>query len=169
MNRTIYLAGGCFWGCQKYFDLLDGVTETEVGYANGPTANPSYQDVCADAGHAETVRVAYDPDRLPLRALLEAYFKVIDPVSVNRQGHDVGSQYRTGIYYVDPGDRPVIEEAWRAEQARHAQPLAVEKLPLVNFYAAEDYHQDYLEKNPRGYCHLPAALFKLAREAKPQN
>ncbi len=92
-----------------------------------------------------------------------------DPVSVNRQGHDVGSQYRTGIYYVDPGDRPVIEEAWRAEQARHAQPLAVEKLPLVNFYAAEDYHQDYLEKNPRGYCHLPAALFKLAREAKPQN
>ena len=141
--KEIYLAGGC---------------------------NPTYKEVCTDkTRYAETVRVVYDPGKVGLRFLLEMYFKAVDPVSVNRQGHDVGSQYRTGIYYVDPGDRPVIEEAWRAEQARHAQPLAVEKLPLVNFYAAEDYHQDYLAKNPRGYCHLPAALFKLAREATPQN
>ena len=168
--KEIYLAGGCFWGTEHYFKMIAGVVDTEVGYANGITANPTYKEVCTDKTRfAETVRVVYDPGKVGLRFLLEMYFKTVDPVSVNRQGHDVGSQYRTGIYYVDPGDRPVIEEAWRAEQARHAQPLAVEKLPLVNFYAAEDYHQDYLEKNPRGYCHLPAALFKLAREATPQN
>ena len=167
--KEIYLAGGCFWGTEHYFKMIAGVVDTEVGYANGVTANPTYKEVCTDkTRYAETVRVVYDPGKVGLRFLLEMYFKAVDPVSVNRQGHDVGSQYRTGIYYVDPGDRPVIEEAWRAEQARHAQPLAVEKLPLVNFYAAEDYHQDYLEKTPRGYCHLPAALFKLAREAKPQ-
>ena len=154
--KEIYLAGGCFWGTEHYFKMIAGVVDTEVGYANGITANPMYKEVCTDkTRYAETVRVVYDPGKVGLRFLLEMYFKAVDPVSVNRQGHDVGSQYRTGIYYVDPGDRPVIE--------------AVEKLPLVNFYAAEDYHQDYLEKNPRGYCHLPAALFKLAREAKPQN
>ena len=168
--KEIYLAGGCFWGTEHYFKMIAGVVDTEVGCANGVTANPTYKEVCTDKTRfAETVRVVYDPGKVGLRFLLEMYFKAVDPVSVNRQGHDVGSQYRTGIYYVDPGDRPVIEEAWRAEQARHAQPLAVEKLPLVNFYAAEEYHQDYLEKNPRGYCHLPAALFKLAREATPQN
>jgi len=168
-TKEIYLAGGCFWGTEHYFKMIPGVVDTEVGYANGVTANPTYKEVCSDKTRfAETVRVVYDPGKVGLRFLLEMYFKAVDPVSVNRQGHDVGSQYRTGIYYVDKGDIPVIDEAWRAEQARHAQPLAVEKLPLVNFYAAEEYHQDYLEKNPRGYCHLPAALFKLAREAKPQ-
>jgi len=167
--KEIYLAGGCFWGTEHYFKMIAGVVDTEVGYANGVTANPTYKEVCSDKTRfAETVRVVYDPAKVGLRFLLEMYFKAVDPVSVNRQGHDVGSQYRTGIYYVDKDDIPVIDEAWRAEQARHAQPLAVEKLPLVNFYAAEEYHQDYLEKNPRSYCHLPAALFKLAREAKPQ-
>ena len=169
-TKEIYLAGGCFWGTEHYFKMIAGVVDTEVGYANGVTANPTYREVCTDKTRfAETVRVVYDPGKVGLRFLLDMYFKAVDPVSVNRQGHDVGSQYRTGIYYVDKGDLPVIEEAWRAELARHAQPLAVEKLPLVNFYAAEDYHQDYLEKTPRGYCHLPAALFKFAREAKPQN
>ena len=153
-NSTIYLAGGCFWGCQKYFDLMTGVTETEVGYANGPTANPSYQDVCADAGHAETVRVAYDPEQLPLRALLEAYFRVIDPVSVNKQGGDEGIQYRTGIYYVDEADLSVIRAALDELAKGYDRPLAVECLPLQNFYPAEEYHQKYLEKNPNGYCHI---------------
>ena len=154
MFKTIYLAGGCFWGCQKYFDLLSGVTSTEVGYANGPTANPSYQDVCADSGHAEAVRVEYDPGFLPLRALLEAYFKVIDPVSVNKQGGDEGIQYRTGIYYVDEADLPTIRAALDDLAKGYDQPLAVECLPLQNFYPAEEYHQKYLEKNPNGYCHI---------------
>ena len=154
MNKTIYLAGGCFWGCQKYFDLMDGVVETEVGYANGPTANPSYEEVKHHAGHAETVRIVYDPQTLPLRRLLEDYFKVIDPTSVNKQGGDEGIQYRTGIYYVDEGDLPVIREALGALAEKYDRPLAIECKPLENFYSAEEYHQKYLEKNPNGYCHI---------------
>ena len=153
-RQIIYLAGGCFWGCQKYFDLMDGVRETEVGYANGPTANPSYEEVKHHAGHAETVRIDYDPDVLPLRALLEAYFQVIDPTSVNKQGGDEGVQYRTGIYYVNEADLPVIETALTALAARYEKPLAIECKPLECFYPAEEYHQKYLEKNPNGYCHI---------------
>lgn len=152
--KTIYLAGGCFWGCQKYFDRMDGVLETEVGYANGPTADPTYEEVKHGAGHAETVRVAYDPDRLPLQALLEAYFRVIDPTSVNRQGGDAGVQYRTGIYTVDEADLPVARAALDALAKRFDRPLAVELMPLESFYPAEEYHQKYLEKNPGGYCHI---------------
>lgn len=155
MNRkTIYLAGGCFWGCQKYFDLMPGVLETEVGYANGPTANPSYEEVKAHAGHAETVRVDYDADALPLERLLNAYFAVIDPTSVNKQGGDVGVQYRTGIYTVDGADDPVVAAALTALAAKYDKPLAVEHKPLENFYSAEEYHQKYLEKNLNGYCHI---------------
>ena len=153
-DRTIYLAGGCFWGCQKYFDLMPGVLETEVGYANGPTANPSYEEVKRHSGHAEMVRVRYDPDVLPLWRLLEDFFKVIDPTAVNRQGGDVGIQYRTGIYTVDDGDDAVIREALAALAARYDVPLAIEFRPLENFYSAEEYHQKYLEKNPGGYCHI---------------
>ena len=153
-QRTIYLAGGCFWGCQKYFDLIPGVLETEVGYANGPTANPSYEEVKAHAGHAETVRVVYDPEKLPLGKLLEAYFRVIDPTSVNKQGEDEGIQYRTGIYRVDDSDAPIIDGALRALAQRYDAPLAVENKPLESFYSAEEYHQKYLEKNPGGYCHI---------------
>ena len=153
-NSTIYLAGGCFWGCQKYFDLLPGVVETEVGYANGPTANPSYEEVKRHSGHAETVRVVYDPDALPLPALLDAYFRIIDPTAVNRQGGDVGVQYRTGIYYADTGDLPVIEARLENLARQYDRPLAVEVRPLENFYSAEEYHQKYLDKNPGGYCHI---------------
>ena len=152
--KTIYLAGGCFWGCQKYFDLMDGVKETEVGYANGPTANPTYEQVKSHAGHAETVRVRYDPNVLPLRELLEKYFLVIDPTAVNHQGEDFGVQYRTGIYFVDPEDEPVARKALINLAGQYAQPLAVELLPLENFYPAEEYHQKYLEKHPDGYCHI---------------
>jgi len=168
-RKEIYLAGGCFWGTEHYFKMIEGVVETEVGYANGKTGRPTYKEVCTDStGFAEAVRVVYDPQKVGLRFLLEMYFKAIDPVSVNKQGNDVGSQYRTGIYYADAKDLPVVEEACRAEQAKLAKPMAVERLPLVNFYPAEDYHQDYLDKNPRGYCHLPASLFKTARETKPK-
>ena len=162
--KTIYLAGGCFWGTQKFFDQFDGVAETEVGYANGPTANPSYQQVKAHAGHAETVRVRYDADALPLEKLLEAYFAVIDPVSVNRQGEDEGIQYRTGIYYVNEADVPVIRAALDALAAQYDKSLAIEFKPLENFYSAEEYHQKYLEKNPGGYCHIPQSMFGLKQQ-----
>ena len=153
-QKTIYLAGGCFWGCQKYFDMIKGVVETEVGYANGPIENPSYEQVKAHAGHAETVRIVYDTDVLPLQALLDAYFRVIDPTSLNKQGEDEGVQYRTGIYYTDAADRPVIDEALEKLAAGYDKPIRVENKPLENFYSAEEYHQKYLVKNPNGYCHI---------------
>lgn len=159
--KTIYLAGGCFWGTQKFFDQFPGVMETEVGYANGPTENPSYQDVCRSSGHAETVRVVYDEAIISLTELLDRYFMVIDPLSVNRQGGDAGIQYRTGIYYDEPSQRPEIEARMRRESEALGQALAVELAPLENFYAAEDYHQKYLDKNPGGYCHIPLGLLHL--------
>ena len=155
MTKTIYLAGGCFWGCQKYSDLLDGVVETEVGYANGRTDRPTYEQVKHEhTGHAETVRVVYDPEKLPLRALLEKYFQVIDPTSVNRQGEDEGEQYRTGIYSTDPADQAVAAQALDDLARRYDRPLAVENQPLRQFGSAEEYHQKYLEKHPDGYCHI---------------
>lgn len=167
MIKEIYLAGGCFWGTEHFFKQVHGVTGTEVGYANGHTENPTYQDVCTDrTGFAETVRVTYDDEVASLRFLLDLYFKAIDPLAVNRQGHDVGTQYRTGIYYTDATQLPVIEQKVRQVAEKLFEPLAVEVGPLVNFYPAEDYHQDYLDKNPSGYCHLPLELFKMAREAR---
>ena len=157
-QRTIFLAGGCFWGCQKFFDRFDGVLETEVGYANGPEGPVTYEDVCRSSGHAETVRILYDENRISLRSLLEAYFTVIDPLSVNRQGHDEGIQYRTGIYYTDAGQLPEILAVCRREEEKAGARLAVEVGPLRNFVPAEEYHQKYLDKNPGGYCHIPAAL-----------
>ncbi len=161
MEKTIYLAGGCFWGMQKFMDQFDGVIRTEVGYANGPDQAPSYEDVCHDSGHAETVRVDYDPEKTTLTELLHFYFMVIDPLSVNRQGHDEGIQYRTGIYYTDPSQLPEIEAVWAEEEKRAGAKLAVEKQPLDNFFSAEEYHQKYLDKNPGGYCHIPPRFFSI--------
>ena len=158
--KTIYLAGGCFWGVQKYFDRFDGVLETEVGYANGPDTDPTYQDVCKSSGHAETVRVVYDPAVISLKTLLESYFLVIDPLSVNRQGNDKGIQYRTGIYYTEESQLPEIEAVYRAQQEKAGAKLAVELMPIQNFFGAEEYHQKYLDKNPGGYCHIPARMFR---------
>ena len=157
--KTIYLAGGCFWGVQKYFDQFDGVLRTEAGYANGPDRAPSYQEVCADSGHAETVRIDYDDNMISLTDLLERYFLVIDPLSVNRQGHDEGIQYRTGIYYTEADQLPEIEAVYRAEEEKEGAKLAVELAPLRNFFSAEEYHQKYLDKNPGGYCHIPGSFF----------
>ncbi len=165
MNQnTIYLAGGCFWGTQKFFDQFTGILETEVGYANGPTENPSYQDVCASSGHAETVRITYDADILSLRQILDRYFLIIDPVAYHRQGPDTGIQYRTGIYYCNPADLPEIEKRVAVEQEKYQQKLQVEVLPLENFYPAEEYHQKYLDKNPGGYCHIPERLLHYAQD-----
>ena len=158
---TIFLAGGCFWGMQKFLDQFEGVTETEAGYANGPDKAPTYQQVCSNSGHAETVRINYDPDRISLGELLEFYFMVIDPLAVNRQGNDIGIQYRTGIYYTDIRQLPQIEAVYRAEEEKARAKLAVEVEPLKNFFPAEEYHQKYLDKNPTGYCHISPALLHL--------
>jgi methionine-S-sulfoxide reductase len=162
--KTIYLAGGCFWGMQKFFDQFDGVAETEVGYANGPDYAPSYQEVCKNSGHAETLRIEYDPDTISLTALLEYYFMVIDPLSVNRQGEDSGIQYRTGIYYTGEDQLAEIEAVWTAQEKKAGAKLAVELEPIRNFFSAEEYHQKYLEKNPGGYCHIPHSFFSLGQK-----
>lgn len=169
MNKEqaeIYLAGGCFWGTEQYLKQINGVVDTEVGYANGNTDRPTYKEVCTDrTGFAEAVHVVYDPSRLPLSLLVQLYFKSIDPTSLNRQGNDVGTQYRTGIYYTVPADEPLIAAELAKLSKAYGRRLAIEVLPLKNFYKAEDYHQDYLAKNPGGYCHIPQALFDMAREA----
>lgn len=164
MNKIIYLAGGCFWGTAHLFSLVPGVSESEAGYANSIVPNPTYKEVCTGATHAaETVKVVYDPDKVALSSLIRLYFKSIDPLSVNKQGGDVGTQYRTGIYYADEADVPVIEAELATLARRHKQPLAIEFGPIQNFYPAEDYHQDYLYKNPDGYCHVNPTLFEEAR------
>lgn len=160
--KTIYLAGGCFWGLQKYFDQFAGVVETEVGYANGPDRKPTYQEVCKNSGHAETVRVGYDESKMDLETLLDYYFLVIDPLSVNRQGNDAGIQYRTGIYYTGEEQLPAIRKVFARERQKAGQDLAVAVEPLKNFYSAEEYHQKYLEKNPEGYCHIPQRFYRMA-------
>ena len=131
--KTIYYAGGCFWGTQKFFDQFDGVLETEVGYANGPTENPTYQEVCMKSGHAETVKVVYDSSRISLTELTEYYFMTIDPLAYHRQGADKGSQYRTGIYYTDDEDLPELEACYAKEQEKYSQRMEVELQPLENF------------------------------------
>lgn len=162
----IYLAGGCFWGSEKYLASIPGVLATEVGYANGNTENPSYEEVCHNnTGHAEAVRVSYDPAVLPLDFLLELYFDSIDPLAVNRQGSDRGSQYRTGIYYTREEDAPVIEAAMTKLAVRLSKPPAIEVKPLVNYSPAEGYHQKYLDKNPGGYCHIGKAQMEKAAGA----
>ncbi len=167
MIKDIYFAAGCFWGAQKYFKYVDGVVGTAVGYANGNTLNPTYKEVYTDAtGYAETVHVQYDTSILPIELLVSIFFKAIDPLSLNKQGEDVGTRYRTGIYYTDPEDRAAIHDVYVSVEKEYGCKLSVELHPLKNFYTAEEMHQDYLDKNPEGYCHLPEYLFEFARKAK---
>jgi methionine-S-sulfoxide reductase len=166
--KTIYIAAGCFWGAEKYFSLIKGVCRTQVGYANGSTKNPSYEDVKhRETGHAETVLVEYDPAVINLSFLLDLYYEAIDPASLNRQGADVGTQYRTGIYYTGQDDLPVIKKSLERLRKKIGAPVVIEVKPLENFYTAEEYHQKYLDKNPGGYCHINQSLFDRARAAKP--
>lgn len=165
----IYFAGGCFWGVEKYFSQVQGVLSTDVGYANGRTENPTYQQVLRqDTGFTETVHVVYDPRQAPLPFLLELYFKIIDPTSVNRQGNDIGDQYRTGIYYKNEADAATVKAALQNLAALYERPIAVEAVPLQSYYKAEEYHQKYLEKQPQGYCHIGANLFETAKTARPE-
>lgn len=166
-TKEIYLAGGCFWGTEKYLSLIPGVITTNVGYANGNTTNPSYEEVCnMDTGHAETVRVEYDPSKIRLEYLLNLFYDVIDPTSLNRQGGDTGTQYRTGIYYSDIRDKDIIRSSLNALQKSYKNPIVVEILPLKDYYTAEEYHQKYLDKNINAYCHIGQHKFAEARLAK---
>jgi peptide methionine sulfoxide reductase msrA/msrB len=162
--KTIYLAGGCFWGTQKYLDQIHGVTATEVGYANGASNSATYGD---GSGYAEAVRVDYDPRVAPLAFLLREFYKSMDPTTLDRQGNDVGTEYRSGIYYTDPADRAVIDASLAELQARLTASVAIETGPLKTYTPAEDYHQKYLVKNPGGYCHIPLGLFSQAASATP--
>lgn len=155
--KEIYLAGGCFWGLEAYMQKIKGVEDAVSGYANGKTDNPSYKDLHT-SGHAETVKVVYNPDMVSLEELLEYYLRVVDPVSINKQGNDTGAQYRTGVYYTNNSEKTIIEKVLANEQNKYDKPIAIEVLPLQQFFIAEDYHQDYLAKNPGGYCHIDLSL-----------
>ena len=161
--RKIWLAGGCFWGVEAYFQQLKGVTDTTVGYGQGVTERPTYEEVCSGkTGHTEVCEVVYDEAILTLQMVLEHYFRIIDPTVLNRQGPDIGTQYRTGVYYREQADRPVIEEFIRNAQPNYDKPIVVELEQLKSFYPAEEYHQDYLRKNPNGYCHIDLNIAKPA-------
>lgn len=162
--KTIYFAGGCFWGTEHYMRQFEGVTGTETGYANGDVPDPAYEQVYTDlTGHVECVKVSYDEEIVSLATLCRLFFRSIDPIVENRQGDDCGTRYRTGIYWNDEEDRIVIEVVYREIQGRYEVPLAVEKALLKCFYPAEEYHQEYLVKNPEGYCHLSVATLKFSR------
>lgn len=182
-RHEIYLAGGCFWGVEKYISNIKGVMATTVGYANGDTEHPTYEQVrYENSGHAETVKVEFDEDVLSLEVLLKLFYRIIDPTSVDKQGEDIGHQYRTGIYHVNPSDEPIISKSLdelaqkvcsqatpNAIETATPSVLAIEACPLVHFYDAEEYHQDYLDKNPNGYCHVPLAEILWVKNIDPMN
>lgn len=158
MSKKIHLAGGCFWGVEAYFSRLDGVLDTTVGYANGDDVNypnPAYKEVCdGNTDYAEALEVVYDPEILDLETLLGHFFSIIDPTTLNCQAYDKGTQYRSGIYYTDEEELPVIRKVIEQQQVFHPNPIVTEVETLKNFFPAEDYHQDYLKYNPQGYCHI---------------
>ena len=174
--ETIYLAGGCYWGVEKYLSNIAGVLTTTVGFANGDTEHPTYEQVrYENTGHAETVKVEYDEERVPLSALLNLFYEIIDPTSVDKQGEDVGHQYRTGIYFTETEDEAVIRVSLQrlavkleSECSSGEKPvLAIEACPLQHFYDAEEYHQKYLDKNPNGYCHVPIGKIQWVKTINP--
>jgi peptide methionine sulfoxide reductase msrA/msrB len=163
--KSIYLAGGCFWGVGHFFSLIDGVIKCTNGYANGTIEKPTYEEVCSTKYYfAETVKVEFDENVINLEKLLDKFFLIIDPTSVDKQGGDRGLQYRTGIFYENDQDRIIANNKILEIEKSYESPIVVEVEPLKNFYDAEDYHQDYLKKNPNGYCHIPLDLFKHAND-----
>lgn len=153
--KEIVLGGGCFWGVQEFMSRLEGVKKTEVGYANGRGENPTYEDICNNnTYYAEVCKILYDENEISLENILEEFWSIIDPTILNRQGNDIGSQYRTGIYYTDKTDIEIIEKSKNKEQNKYSKKIVTEVKPLEKYYKAEEYHQDYLKKNPGGYCHI---------------
>ncbi|MEI7667529.1 MAG: peptide-methionine (S)-S-oxide reductase MsrA [Erysipelotrichaceae bacterium] len=164
--KKIVLAGGCFWGVEEYYRRLKGVETTRVGYAQGIIVNPSYEDVCSgETNHAEVVEIGYDEQVISLELLINHLFRICDPCSLNRQGHDVGTQYRVGIYSSNQTELDTIKKLILAKQALYTNPIVLEVEILRDFYDAESYHQKYLVKNPGGYCHVNMNLIK-AEEKK---
>lgn len=155
-QQTITLGGGCFWCTEAVFDRVRGITDVESGYTNGHTIHPSYEQICqGDTGHAEVVRLTFDADEISLQEVLEIFFHTHDPTTLNRQGNDVGTQYRSGIYYTEPAHRQVAEDLLREleQGGQFGRPVVTELQELTNYWPAEDYHQDYFAKNPgQGYC-----------------
>ena len=162
--RELYLAGGCFWGMEKTLKALDGVVDTETGYANGRTESPSYEDVCTDTtGHRETVKVIYDPDIVSLETLLRAFFICVNPMQKNRQGNDIGTQYQSGVYTTDAESETFVRQ-YMENKRKDYPSFYTEYGPLKSFWPAEEYHQDYLDKNPQGYCHISNAEYELVKQ-----
>ena len=154
-QQVIYLAGGCFWGVEAFISRLKGVNQTEVGYANGHDLAPTYEKVCSGkTGHAETVKATYNPEIISLEEILENFFKIIDPYAKNRQGADIGAQYRTGIYWQENSQKDTVLRFLKDKQKASSKRILVEARAIGNFYPAESYHQKYLERNPQGYCHV---------------
>ncbi len=164
MNKEIYLAGGCFWGVEHYFSLIDGITQTSVGYANGD-GETNYK-ILKTTDHAETVKITYDDSKISLNEILDLYYQIVDPLSLNKQGNDIGRQYRTGIYYTDENDLDVIKASLANLEESLNNNSVIEVSPLINYILAEDYHQDYLVKNPNGYCHIGKKHFEDAKNYK---
>ena len=162
--KKIYLAGGCFWGVEHFLSLINGIKETTVGYANSDIPSPKYEDLKAHLSSAsECVEVVYDENIISLNEILDFFFMIIDPTILDQQGHDIGHQYRTGIYYLDESEVPLIKEKLKQLQEKYDKPIVTELLKLDNFTVAEEYHQDYLIKNPDGYCHVNPKMFEIAR------
>lgn len=160
MKKTIYLAGGCFWGVEAYFGYIKGVIQTRVGYANSKIDNPSYEMVCSGKTNAaEAVEIVYDNSILSLDSILDEFFSIIDPTALNRQGNDIGTQYRSGIYFVDKDDKKDIENYITNITPKYNKKILTEVQYLDNFFEAEGYHQKYLKKNPNGYCHIDLSKF----------
>ena len=157
--QTITLGGGCFWCLEAVYELVDGVTAVESGYCNGHVLRPSYEQVCGgDTGHAEVVRVSFDDTRISLREVLEIFFHIHDPTTLNRQGNDVGTQYRSGIYFEDPAHEAVAREVLAEANAAHGGRAVTELRALANYSRAEDYHQHYFANHPgQGYCAVVVA------------
>ncbi len=164
--QVIYFAGGCFWGTEHFFQQVQGVARTETGFANGreDLPEPTYEQVYTDStGYAETVLVEFDETKVSLAFLVRMFFRAIDPLSLNQQGHDIGTRYRTGVYYVSEEQKGVIEGVFAEEQKKYTEEMKVELLPLKHYWPADEYHQKYLDKHPEGYCHLPMELFRWAK------
>ncbi len=167
--QTIVLGGGCFWCTEAVYVKVRGVTDVESGYSNGTTQRPSYEQVCSGAtGHAEVVKLTYDPQQIGTRQILEIFFVVHDPTQLNRQGNDTGTQYRSGIYYTSEEQRQVAEDMIRemSQDNLFGKPIVTEVQPLANYWPAEEYHQDFFERNPyQGYC-VAVAAPKVAKFRK---
>ena len=165
--KEIILAGGCFWGVEAYFQRLNGVVKTIVGYTDGKTENPSYKEVCSgETYHAEACKILYDEKIISLEKILEHFFRIIDPTCLNRQGHDIGTQYRTGVFYNNLEDKEIIEKFIENKKSDYSNPIVVDIKEEKKFWNAEEYHQNYLIKNPGGYCHVNLDIIK-PDEIKP--